>query len=121
METVSPGAADIDQVEALPQQPHELMPGEYPSDPVAAVLDDATAQGFRIRWREVQLRFVDDPRLAASDAGSLVHELIDTLENALATRGEELDAWRATAGRDTEVMRAAVCRYRDLFDRILGL
>ncbi len=86
----------------------------------AAVWDPATAQGFRDRWRDLQLRFVDDPQAAAAQAGTLVGEVVDGLAAALAGRRERLDAWR-TDGADTEQMRVAVTRYRDFADRVLDL
>ncbi|MGW1059233.1 hypothetical protein [Micromonospora rubida] len=91
-----------------------------------AVHEDATdlfepdaAQAFRDRWRDVQLRFVDDPKAAAGQAESLVEEAIKALAAALAEQKNKLGDWQQT-GDDTEQLRIAVRRYRDFLDRVLG-
>ncbi|RGC66344.1 hypothetical protein C5N14_23395 [Micromonospora sp. MW-13] len=91
-----------------------------------AVHGDATdlfepdaAQAFRDRWRDVQLRFVDDPKAAAGQAQSLVEEAIKALAAALAEQKNKLGDWQQT-GDDTEQLRIAVRRYRDFLDRVLG-
>ncbi|MFF3864993.1 hypothetical protein [Micromonospora sp. NPDC001898] len=91
-----------------------------------AVHEDATAlfepdaaQAFRDRWRDVQLRFVDDPKAAAGQAQSLVEEAIQALAAALAEQKNKLGDWQQT-GDDTEQLRVAVRRYRDFLDRVLG-
>ncbi|NHW87186.1 hypothetical protein HA066_22405, partial [Escherichia coli] len=60
----------------------------------ATLFDDATAQGFRDRWRDVQLRFVDDPRAAAGEAQSLVSEAMEALSAALAEHRNKLGGWQ---------------------------
>ncbi|MGC5020513.1 hypothetical protein [Micromonospora sp. DT47] len=87
----------------------------------AATLFEAdAAQGFRDRWREVQLRFVDDPRAAVGEAQSLVEEAIGALSEALATQKEKLGGWQSAGESDTEQLRVAVRQYRDFLDRVLG-
>ncbi|WBB49414.1 hypothetical protein O3597_02565 [Verrucosispora sp. WMMA2044] len=101
--------------------------GEGPSGSGAAVpagaatlFDDATAQGFRDRWRDVQLRFVDDPRAAAGEAQSLVEEAMEALSAALAAHRDKLGGWQEAGSSDTEQLRVAVREYRDFLDRVLG-
>ncbi|HET9141387.1 MAG TPA: hypothetical protein VFO68_18620, partial [Actinophytocola sp.] len=76
-------------------------------------------------WRDVQLRFVDDPRGAADEAQALVGEAVEALTAALTERRTDLDGWRgadADAGdSETERMRMAVRGYRDFLDRLLNL
>ncbi|MDH6460012.1 hypothetical protein M2302_000163 [Micromonospora sp. A200] len=87
----------------------------------AATLFEAdAAQAFRDRWREVQLRFVDDPRAAVGEAQSLVEEAIQALSEALATQKEKLGGWQTAGSADTEQLRVAVRQYRDFLDRVLG-
>ncbi|MGK5742447.1 hypothetical protein [Micromonospora sp. URMC 103] len=86
----------------------------------ASLFDPATAQGFRDRWRDVQLRFVDDPRAAAGEAEALVEEAIDALSAALAAQQTTLGGWQEAGSADTEELRMAVRRYRDFLDRVLG-
>ncbi|MBO4210060.1 hypothetical protein [Micromonospora echinofusca] len=78
-------------------------------------------QEYRDRWREVQLRFVDDPRAAAGEAREVVGDAIEAVARALAARRDELDGWQQSGSEDTEQLRVVVRRYRDLLDRLLGL
>ncbi|MEV1331948.1 hypothetical protein AB0J20_20505 [Micromonospora costi] len=86
----------------------------------ASLFDSSTAQSFRDRWRDVQLRFVDDPRAAAGDAEALVEEAIEALSAALAAQKTTLGGWQEAGSSDTEELRMAVRRYRDFLDRVLG-
>ncbi|MEU1248761.1 hypothetical protein [Micromonospora arida] len=86
----------------------------------ATLLDTDTAQGFRDRWRDVQLRFVDDPQAAAGEAQSLVEEAIQALSSALAAQKNTLGGWQDAGSSDTEQLRMAVRNYRDFLDRVLG-
>ncbi|MFG3707883.1 hypothetical protein ACGF7U_24555 [Micromonospora sp. NPDC047670] len=86
----------------------------------ASLFDRATAQGFRDRWRDVQLRFVDDPRAAAGEAQSLVDEAIQALASALSAQKNKLGGWQDAGSADTEQLRMAVRHYRDFLDRVLG-
>jgi hypothetical protein len=107
---------------------------DYDVEPVAPVAPVPTApvaqdtgplwppevvQDLQLRWREVQWRFVDDPRAAADEAQALVTEALDRFASTVATRKGELDGWRDTDGADTERMLMVVRRYRDLLDRLL--
>ncbi|SCE93942.1 hypothetical protein [Micromonospora chokoriensis] len=86
----------------------------------ATLLDTDTAQGFRDRWRDVQLRFVDDPHAAAGEAQALVEEAIQALSSALAAQKTTLGGWQDAGSADTEQLRVAVRNYRDFLDRVLG-
>lgn len=78
-----------------------------------------TARGFRDRWREIQLRFVDDPRVATSDAEALLAEALAVLSESLAAHKAEIDTWGDAGGADIERLRTGVRRYRDLLERLL--
>ncbi|MFV2102757.1 hypothetical protein [Micromonospora sp. LOL_024] len=86
----------------------------------AILFDGTTAQGFRDRWRDVQLRFVDDPKAAAGEAQSLVDEAMEALSTALAEHRSKLGSWQEASLADTEQLRVAVREYRDFLDRVLG-
>ncbi|WP_435872904.1 hypothetical protein [Micromonospora chalcea] len=94
-------------------------PGAVPAD-AATLFAPAAAQGFRDRWRDVQLRFVDDPRAAVGEAESLVEEAIEALSTALREQRTRLGAWQESGSTDTEQLRVAVRGYRDFLDRVLG-
>ncbi|MFC0031772.1 hypothetical protein ACFFMM_19810 [Micromonospora chaiyaphumensis] len=94
-------------------------PGAVPAD-AATLFAPETAQDFRDRWRDVQLRFVDDPRAAVGEAQSLVEEAIEALSAALREQKTKLGGWQESGSSDTEQLRVAVRGYRDFLDRVLG-
>ncbi|MFI7218496.1 hypothetical protein [Micromonospora maritima] len=94
-------------------------PGAVPAD-AATLFAAEAAQDFRDRWRDVQLRFVDDPRAAVGEAESLVEEAIEALATALREQRTRLGAWQESGSTDTEQLRVAVRGYRDFLDRVLG-
>lgn len=96
-------------------------PGDIPNESVSVLLAADATEGFRNRWREVRLRFVDDPRSAVDDARQLVDEAINSVTAALTEQQDRLGAWRAGDSTDTEELRVAVHRYRNFLDRLLGM
>jgi hypothetical protein len=120
---IEPVQAPADAIETptATDEPVELLPGDVPEQPaLAAFFSQDKATDFRDRWREVQLRFVDDPAQAASDAGTLIDEVVTALNAAIAEQREALGGNTSGAG-DTEQLRVLVRRQRDFLDRILGL
>jgi hypothetical protein len=107
---------------------HQELPPEQPAaatrpgtvEPPAELWPEDTVRSLQERWRDVQLRFVDDPPAAADDAERLLKETMDSFTAAVASHQAELDSWRRADGADTERMRIVVRRYRSLFDRLLA-
>ncbi|NJC65374.1 hypothetical protein HC028_12790 [Planosporangium flavigriseum] len=93
--------------------------GDMPSMPPLGMWSDGYAQSVRDRWRDLQLRFIDDPHEVANEAERVVEETVEALTASLNAFKKDLDAWRNGPG-DTEQLRAAVHRYRDFLDRLLG-
>jgi hypothetical protein len=92
-------------------------PGSVTEPNLGSLFGEADAQSFHERWRDVQLRFVDSPREATTEAARLVDEAVDKLTASLrAQKG-------AVSGEsdDTEQLRVALRGYRDILNRILGL
>lgn len=76
---------------------------------------------FRDRWRDVQGRFVDDPRGAVQAADALVTEVTQSLVKNFAQQKEELESqWSGGGDAETEDLRLALRRYRALFERLLA-
>jgi hypothetical protein len=98
--------------------PAETATATAVEEPIAGLWGEETAQGYRDRWREVQLRFIDDPSAAAREANQLVEEAVGALTAELSRQKESLSGW---SGEDTEQLRAVVRRHRDFLDRLLGL
>jgi len=119
-EAVAVATPGAEAREAPVDTPADLVPGGVTTEPGPGGWSDGEGQAYRDRWREVQLRFVDDPRGAAAEAGTLVGEAVDAFTAQLARQRQELDSWQSSEGDDTEIFRVAVRRYRDLLDKIIG-
>jgi hypothetical protein len=118
--------ADADEADAGEDQhrdeaPVGSTPGSVDVTAVGAIWAGGAADGLRERWRELQLRFIDEPRSVADEADALVGEALDTITNALQAQRRELANWQNEPGDDTERLRAAVRGYRDYLDRLLGM
>jgi hypothetical protein len=103
-------------------------------------LSASDRENFTVRWREVQARFVDDPRGAVTVADSLVTDVMQTRGYPIGEfdqRAADLSVDYPTivdnyrAGHDialrhsegkasTEDLRQAMMHYRVLFEELLG-
>ena len=104
----------------------EMLPGDLTEAPSLALFDGDTAGRFRERWHELQLRFVDDPRAAESQAVALVDEVVTALRDTIDRQRSALHDWQSgqdadAHSGDTEQMRVTVRRYRDFLDHLLGV
>jgi hypothetical protein len=80
----------------------------------------ADAEGFRARWEEIQVRFVDEPRGAVEDADALVASVMQRLAEGFAQERERLESqWGRGEDISTEDLRVALQRYRSFFRRLL--
>jgi hypothetical protein len=105
-----------DKAEAEPL----IAPAATPANTISGAssfFPAADTQPLRDRWRDVQLRFVDDPKGATSDAAGLVDEAVDKLVQGLREQRGAL----AKGTDDTESLRVELRSYRDILDRLLGL
>ena len=76
---------------------------------------------FQQRWKEIQTRFVDEPRGAVEDADGLVATLMQQLAEGFAKERERLEAqWGRGEDISTEDLRVALQRYRTFFQRLLS-
>jgi hypothetical protein len=82
-----------------------------------AFFPSSETQPLRDRWRDVQLRFVDDPKGATAEAAGLVDEAVDKLSQALRDHRGSF----AKGTDDTESLRVELRGYRDILDRLLGI
>ncbi|MER7276082.1 hypothetical protein ABT369_16650 [Dactylosporangium sp. NPDC000244] len=114
-------AAEHAEGEPADHEPVASTPGSVDVTAIGAVWADGAVDGLRDRWRELQLRFIDDPRSVADEADALVGEAVETITNALQAQRRDLANWQNEPGDDTERLRAAVRGYRDYLDRLLGM
>ena len=77
---------------------------------------------LRIRWREVQTGFVDEPRRAVEQADSLVASATKRLAEVFAEERSKLEGqWDRGDNVSTEDLRIALQRYRSFFHRLLSI
>lgn len=104
-------------------------PAESPAQEAAGPAEDESPQllttedeeSFRVRWQEIQNRFVDDPRDAVHAADSLVADVMQTLAATFAQHKQDLEGqWKRGEEADTEDLRMALRQYRSFFHRLLG-
>jgi hypothetical protein len=77
--------------------------------------------GFQERWREIQVRFVDEPQGAVQDADTLVAELMQRLAAGFAEERQRLEGeWERGEEVSTEDLRQALQHYRSFFNRLLS-
>ncbi|MGW9448872.1 hypothetical protein [Streptomyces sp. NPDC055632] len=94
--------------------------GHGDDEHVPDLLNAADGDAYRERWREVQGRFVDDPREAVHSADELVADVMKTLAAAFAEHKQTLEGqWSEGREADTEALRVALREYRSFFNRLL--
>jgi len=76
---------------------------------------------FRDEWREIQVKFVDDPQEAVRGADHLVSEVMDSLTDTFNHHKHDLEEqWQHGEQAETEDLRQALRRYRSFFDQLLN-
>ncbi len=111
-------------------QPATDSPAVVEPEPVVAATaattstDSATGakllpdgDSFAERFRDIQLRFVDEPKEATAEAATLVGDAVDKLTGALKAQRDGL----AGNSDDTEKLRVELRAYRDILNRLLAL
>lgn len=92
-------------------------PGTVEEKSVERFFDADAASTFHERWRDVQLRFVDSPKDAATEAAGLVDEAVDQLTASLKSQKDGL----VSDSEDTEKLRIELRGYRDILNKVLSL
>ncbi len=111
-------ASARDDTEAAPQSRDAAGSASNAGGSLLPADMDAT---FQQRWKEIQTRFVDEPRGAVEDADGLVANLMQQLAEGFAKERERLEAqWGRGEDISTEDLRVALQRYRSFFQRLLS-
>jgi hypothetical protein len=88
---------------------------------VGPLLAEEDAGGFRSRWNEIQVRFVDEPRGSVQKADGLVVEMTERLARMFSEERTRLDSqWERGDDVSTEDLRIALQHYRSFFERLLS-
>jgi hypothetical protein len=99
----------------------EVRPEVQSQAHVAVLLADEDAGGFRSRWNEIQVRFVDEPRGSVQKADGLVAEMTERLTQMFSQERTRLESqWERGDDVSTEDLRIAFQRYRSFFERLLS-
>lgn len=104
---------------------HAGMPGQDATpglDGLEPVMSAEEAQRLKTEWDQLQIRFVEDPRAAVTEARRLVHGTMDRLTEKLRTRARVLEDGMSGEQGDasTEAMRLAMKGYRGLLDQLVS-
>jgi hypothetical protein len=127
-EIASAGTTDRDdiQAEAASQEPERGVSRAFvdqseDAEHRALLLKSEELQAVSTRWRDIQARFVDEPRSAVQDADALVADLTERLARMFAAERHQLEShWTSTEDVSTEDLRQGLLRYRSLFERLLA-
>jgi hypothetical protein len=85
------------------------------------LLANEDTESFQTRWREIQVRFVDQPRDSVKDADGLVAELMQRLAGSFSEERNRLEGeWERGSEVSTEDLRVALKHYRSFFNRLLS-
>jgi hypothetical protein len=119
----APAAVETPQAKADPVVPDPNGPsGSHGSNgskgPDRALGGSDEARTFGRRMDRAVHDFVEDPRRAVREADAVLDEVIGRVERTLQSRRQALRDGSA-AGADTEALRVALTRYRDLAGRLL--
>jgi hypothetical protein len=86
----------------------------------AALLDREESEHLRVRWNEIQGKFVDEPRAAVQQADALVSEVIEKITHMFTNEHSSLEGqWKQGNDVSTEDLRKALQRYRSFFNRLV--
>jgi hypothetical protein len=110
-----------DRAERTAEETRDRAPDERPAEPVGPIWGDGGTRGFQERLRDLQLRFVDDPRAAVDEARSLTAEVVDALTVSIGKQRDGLAAGYPADAGDTEELRLVLRRYRQFVERLLKL
>jgi hypothetical protein len=127
-ETASAGTTHRDDIQAETpwQEPERPVSRDFAdetehTEPQAQRPRDEELHGVTTRWRDIQARFVDEPRAAVQDADALVADLMQRLVQALAAERHRLEShWTSGEDVSTEDLRHGLLRYRSFFERLLA-
>jgi hypothetical protein len=114
----------VDEVEQDRAEPRFERDDAATSDEgaeVGSLLPQQDDAELRVRWEEIQTRFVDDPRQAVEEADALVAGVMQSLAEGFAQAREQLEGqWSRGEDVGTEDLRVALQRYRSFFQRLLS-
>lgn len=117
------GFAEPSEIVAVeePDYPDYATPSttEQP-DASEPLLASTVTDGFRDRWSEVQIGFVEDPQKSVAEADALLAEVTRAYQQAVEERRSRIAAVRQDGSADTEDLRSALLGYREIFTTLVS-
>jgi hypothetical protein len=111
---------EVAEVEVAEVSEAEVTPSGD-EEGAAPLLEGEDAGAFRSRWNEIQVRFVDEPRVSVQKADGLVAEMMERLTQMFFEERTSLEGqWERGDDVSTEDLRIALRRYRSFFERLLS-
>src|SRR3954468_24678446 len=84
------------------------------------LLSAGDGEGFKQRWEQIQVTFVDEPQTSVREADALVQELMQRLADSFSQERSRLEEqWERGEQASTEDLRTALQQYRSFFRRLL--
>jgi hypothetical protein len=94
---------------------------DRPTQEPATLFEREESELLRTRWKEIQGKFVDEPRTAVQEADKLVTEVMETITRIFAVEYGDLESqWKQSEVASTEDLRKAMQHYRAFFNRLVG-
>jgi hypothetical protein len=91
-------------------------------EPPAPLFAEQETDQLRTRWNDIQAGFVDEPRMAVSQADELVTSAMKRLAEVFADERDKLEQeWDRGGDVSTENLRQVLQRYRSFFNRLLAM
>ena len=89
--------------------------------PLVSLLTHQESEAFRLRWNEIQSKFIDEPRSAVQQADGLVLAVVDNITKMFFREHGNLELqWKQGGEASTEDLRQALQHYRSFFNRLVG-
>ena len=99
----------------------EVRDEQHDGEETTPLLPAEEGDAFQGRWRDIQVRFVDEPQGAVQEADGLVAELMQRLAAGFANERQRLEGeWERGEEVSTEDLRQALQHYRSVFKRLLS-
>jgi hypothetical protein len=109
----------VHEVPAGEMMTHDAPIGVNAGSP-APLLSREESEQLRMRWIEIQGKFVDEPRAAVQQADGLVSEVVEKITQMFASEHSSLESqWNQGIDVSTEDLRKALQHYRSFFNRLV--
>jgi len=117
-------ARDVDATSTDDEEPdvrlHEAVAHQVRSSASVGLLDRDEIERLRMRWAEIQIKFVDEPRAAVQQADTLIADVIEKINQLFTAEHNRLEGqWQQNNDLSTEELRQSLQRYRAFFNRLV--